>query len=62
MSSIFRNSNRKYMNIEKKTIKEHFNNNNNNNNDNNDNNNNKLSIGRSKFSKKCRDDMYVKNL
>ena len=46
MSSIFRNSNRKDMNIEKRTIKEHFN-------------NKKLSVGRGKFFKKCKDDMHA---
>ena len=46
MSSIFQNSNRKDMNIEKRTIEEHFN-------------NKKLSVSRGKFFKKCKDDMYA---
>ena len=45
MSSIFRNANRKDMNIEKRTINEHF--------------SNKKSVARRKFLKKCKDDFYV---
>ena len=46
MSSIFRNANRKDMNIQKRTVNEHFK-------------NKKISVGRAKFLKKCVDDMYA---
>ena len=44
MSSIFRNANRKDMDIGKRTINEHF--------------SSKKSVGRGKFLKKCKDDFY----
>ena len=46
MSSIFRNANRKDMNIKKRTVNEHFK-------------NKKISFGHGKFLKKCVDDMYA---
>ena len=46
MSSIFRNANRKDMNIQKRTVHEHFS-------------NNKKAVGLGKFLKKCVDDMYA---
>ena len=46
LSSIFRNANRKDMNIQKRTVNEHFK-------------NKKISVGRAKFFKKCVDDMYA---
>ena len=46
MSSIFRNANRKDMNIQKRTVNEHFK-------------NKKISVWRAKFLKKCVDDMYA---
>ena len=46
MSSIFRNSNQKDLNIQKTTVNEHFS-------------NKKISFGRGKVIKKCRDDMYA---
>ena len=46
MSSIFRNSNQKYMNIQKRTVNEHFS-------------NKKISVVSGKVIKKCRDDMYA---
>ena len=45
VSSVFRNANRKDMNIEKGTINKHF--------------SNKKSVGRGKFIKKCKYDFYV---
>ena len=46
MSSIFRNANRKDMNIQKRTVNEHFK-------------NKKISIWCAKFLKKCVDDVYA---
>ena len=46
MSSIFRNANRKDINIQKRTVNEHFKNKN-------------ISVGHAKFLKKCIDDMYA---
>ena len=46
-SSIFRNSTRSYMNIQKETIKEHFT-------------NKKVRTGRGRFLKKIKDGMYAK--
>ena len=46
-SSIFRNSTRSYMNIQKETIKEHFT-------------NEKVPTGRGRFLKKIKDGMYAK--
>ena len=46
MSSIFRNANRKDINILKRTVTEHFK-------------NKSISVGHAKFLKKCVDDMYA---
>ena len=46
MSSIFRNSNQKDLNIQKTTVNEYFS-------------NKKISFGRGKVIKKCRDDIYA---
>ena len=46
MSSIFCSANRKDMNIQKRTVNEHFK-------------NKKISVGHAKFLKKCVDDIYA---